>query len=270
MDYLIGSLYEIILFIFITIIWICVRVRNKSKGLFAFDLLYSFFVFLLLAYTLNKWSLFNYKPVLEYISTVRILIEILAILLLSILLLYIIIGFFGKRYSLRVDNFNIGGINILFDKSNEIYKKTVGNFIASKRTLFNFNKKRDNISQVLDAYYSTYKHIKDNLELLDPEKDKEIYDLSTEILQKLNYFLSKHQSDYRRWFDYIINKDCIKISDDQNIIVHETTIELVQENYYRYEEIIRDIKNLNCYFNSDNIKEKFNIKKFDWSEEKDA
>ncbi|MGO3168841.1 MAG: hypothetical protein ACTIJS_08880, partial [Senegalia sp. (in: firmicutes)] len=60
-----------------------------------------------------------------------------------------------------------------------------------------------------------YKHIKDNLELLDPEKDKEIYDLSTEILQKLNHFLSKHQSDYRRWFDYIINKDCIKISDDQ-------------------------------------------------------
>lgn len=270
MEYLKGSLLEIMLFILITIIWICIRRKNKSKGLFAFDLFYSFIVFVLLAYTLNKWSLFNYKPVLEYISTVKILIEILVILLLLILLLYIIIGFFSKSYSLRVDNFNIGGINILFDKSNEIYKKTVGTFIASKRTLFSFNKKRDNISQVLDAYHSTYKYIKDNLELLDSEKDQEIYKLSIEILQELNHFLSKHQSDYRRWYDHITNKNSIKLSDDNNMNVHETTIELVQQNYYRYYEIINDIKNLNCYFNSNNIEGKFNIKNFDWSEEKDA
>lgn len=270
MEYLIGSWHEIILFILVTAIWLYIRINNKSKSLFVFDLFYSFFVFVLLAYTLNKWSLFNYEPVLEYISTVKILIEILAILLLLILLLYIIIGFFGKRYSLRVDNFNIGGINILFDKSSEIYKKTVGNFIASKRTLFSFNKKRDNISQVLDAYHSTYKHIKDNLELLDPGNDEEIYELSIEILQKLNHFLTKHQSDYRRWFDHITNENSIKLSEDDNIVVHETTIELVQEKYYRYDEIIVDIKKLNLYFNSNNIEEKFNIKNFDWSEEKDA
>lgn len=270
MGYVKGSLYEILLFLFITIIWICIKRKNKSKVLFALDLLYSFIVFGLLAYTLNKWSLFNYKPVIEYINTIKTLIEILVVLLLLVFMLYLIIGFLGKRYSLRVDNFNIGGINILFDKSSEIYKRTVGNFITSKRTLFNFDKKIDNISQVLDAYYSTYKYINENIELLDSEKDKEIYELSNEILHELNSFLSKHQNDYRRWFDHITSKDNIKLSDEKNIIVHETTIELVQENYYRYDEIIKDIKDLNCYFNSNDVKEKFSIKNFDWSEEIDA
>lgn len=73
---------------------------------------------------------------------------------------------------------NIGGINILFDQSNEIFTKTVGIYIAAKRTLFNFDEVRDNIDQVLDAYYDSYNFIRNNLELLDSEKDVELYQLS--------------------------------------------------------------------------------------------
>ncbi|WP_407350110.1 hypothetical protein VNN41_06905 [Lactococcus garvieae] len=194
------------------------------------------------------------------------LLQIMLIFIAIIVFLYMLVGFFGRRYTLRVDKFNIGGINILFDQSNEIFIKTVGTFIAAKRTLFNFDKSRDNIYQVLDAYYTTYQFIRDNLELLDPDKDEEIYQLSVNILKKLNNFLTTHQNDYRRWYDRITADDKIIISEDDIIIVHSTTIEDVQKHYYRYTEIIEDIQNINTFMKDMSVKEIFNIKRFDWEE----
>ena len=265
-----GSLNEIILFVFIVVIWIVTKIKIKPEASFAFDLLYSFITFGLLAYTLSKWSLFNHPPVLEYIDTVKILIEVLVLILLLIILLYAVIGFLGKRYSLRIDNFNVGGINIFFDKSSDIYKKTVGTFIGSKRSLFNFNEKIDNIDQVFDAYYNTYNYIKENLELLDSKKDKKLYKMSVEMLHKLNHFLAHHQNDYRRWFDQVTKENKIYLSCDKSIVVHKTTIESVQEQYYRYDELLKDITEINLYFSQESIKKEFEIKYFDWSDEIDA
>lgn len=272
MEYLDGSFNTIIFFVFILIIivWIFTKKIIKPKALFAFDLICSFIMFGLMAYTLSKWSLFSYTPVLEYIDTVKMLIEVLVLVLLLLILLYVIIGFVGKRYSLRIDNFNIGGINIFFDKSSDIYKKTVGRFIESKRSLFNFNEKIDNISEVLDAYYETHKYIKDNLELLDSEKDEKVYKISVCMLEKLNYFLTHHQNDYRRWYNNIIEKNTINTSSGKSISVHETTIEDVQKEYYRYDEFIKDISEVNNYFSQESVKKAFDMKYFDWSEKKDA
>ena len=264
-----NNMIEIYFLIFIAIIWILIKKAMRPKWSFALDLGCSFIVFGTIVYISSKYSLFNNLLVLEYIYTIRKIIEVMLLFILLLFLFYATIGFFGKRYSLRIDNFNIGGINVFFDKSSEIYIKTVGTFIASKRTLFNFNEKKDNISEVLDAYYETYKYIKDNLELLDFERDKELYELSIEILHKLNHFLTHHQNDYRRWYNHIINEDRIKLPDFKNIIVHETTIELVQKNYYRYDELLEEISIINDYF-SNNIKEKFKIKYFDWSEKTNA
>lgn len=270
MEYFCGSIKEIIFFLLIVILWIITKKLIQPKVLFAFDLLYSFIIFGLLAYVLNKWSLFNQPPVLEYIATVKTLIGIIILVLSLLVLLYVIIGFLSKRYSLRIDNFNIGGINIFFDESSNVYKKTVGTFIASKRSLFNFDKKIDNINQVFDAYYNTYKYIKENLELLDSKKDKVLYELSVEILRKLNLFLAHHQNDYRRWYNHITEENKIIISNGENISVHETTIEDIQKEYYRYDELLRDIKEINECFSQEIIKKEFDIKHFDWSEKKNA
>lgn len=270
MEYFCGSMKEIIILILIVILWIITKKLIQRKASFAFDLLYSLIIFGLLAYILNKWSFFNQPFFLEYISTVKTLIGIIILILSLLVLLYVIIGFISKRYSLRIDNFNIGGINIFFDESSNMYKKTVGTFIASKRSLFNFDEKIDNIDQVLDAYYNTYKYIKENLELLDPKKDIDLYKLSVEMLHKLNDFLAHHQNDYRRWYDNVIEENTIITSSGKSISVHETTIEDVQKEYYRYDELLKDIRMVNYYFSQENIKKEFDIKYFDWSEKKDA
>ena len=223
----------------------------------------SIFMFCAVAYIALYFKFFKQPFVIEFTHTIEKLLQIMLMLLAIVAFLYVLIGFFGRRYTLRVDKFNIGGINILFDQSNEIFTKTVGTYIAAKRTLFNFDEVRDNIDQVLDAYYDSYNFIRNNLELLDSEKDVELYQLSVDIIKHLNDFLTEHQNDYRRWYDKTIDDDIIEV-DGTQIIVHSTTIENVQKHYYRYDVLIPDIKDLNDFMKDIRIKEAFRISRFDW------
>ena len=223
----------------------------------------SIFMFCAVAYIALYFKFFKQPFVIEFTHTIEKLLQTMLMLLAIVAFLYVLIGFFGRRYTLRVDKFNIGGINILFDQSNEIFTKTVGTYIAAKRTLFNFDEVRDNIDQVLDAYYDSYNFIRNNLELLDSEKDVELYQLSVDIIKHLNDFLTEHQNDYRRWYDKTIDDDIIEV-DGTQIIVHSTTIENVQKHYYRYDVLIPDIKDLNDFMKDIRIKEAFRISRFDW------
>jgi hypothetical protein len=217
-----------------------------------------------LVYVLSYFEIFSNKKFISYMTDLKSFVQYILLFLIISFVLYIMIGFFGKRYTLRVENFNIGGINVFFDKSNEIYIKTVGTFIKSKMTLFSFDKSRDNIRDVIKTYYSVYDFIRSNLELLNPEVDIELYSMSVELLKKLNQFLTKHQSDYRRWYEKIVEDDIIKFEHDEEIIVHNTTIEDVQKHYYRYDEILSDIQAINNFMKNKELGSIFDINHFDW------
>ncbi|WP_072540169.1 hypothetical protein [Lactiplantibacillus plantarum] len=240
-----------------------IKPRETSKPVWDISLI--LLAFFLLAYILTALKIFNRIIVKDYIIAVKDMLQILFLFIVIILIFYILIGFLGKRYTLRVDKFNIGGINILFDKSSEIYIKTVGTFVSSKRSLFDFEEKRDNIYEVLNAYYEAYNFIRSNLELLDPKENQGLYKISCEILRKLNHFLTTHQNDYRRWYDRVISDDTVTdTATGKSITVHETTIEDVQKNYYRYAELLNDINDINKYMSKKEIKNIFRINFFDW------
>lgn len=227
-------------------------------------LLFCFFV--ALVFILDYHSFFELSYIKSLIRTLKTTLELTLILLAILTILYMMIGLLGKKYTLRVENFNIGGINVFFDKSSEVFLKSVGTFIAAKRTLFYFDKQRDNISDVLDAYYEVYKFIRSNIDLLDQERDSDIAHVSAKIMKKLNKFLTTHQNDYRRWYNNVIEEDTI-ILESGKIKVHLTTIEDVQRHYYRYEEFIEDIAIINEYMRSDEVKQLFKINLFEWEEE---
>ncbi|WP_203269345.1 hypothetical protein [Streptococcus uberis] len=256
----------IIIFIFPFLSLTYAKLRNHILSNMIYNLIFFTLVFFDSTFFICHFKLLNIKWLTKFLYTATQLFKGILFLILLWLLITIIIGFLSKKYTLRIENFNIGGINILFDTSKEIYIKTVGNFILSKRTLFVFDKKRDNINQVLDAYFESYKFIRDNLELLDPIKDKEIYDTSKSIIIKLNNFLTTHQNDYRRWYNKIESDDCLFDRTGKEITFHLTTIEKIQVNYYRYDEIINDLIEFNYFMNTIQIKELFKIKKFDWEE----
>lgn len=256
-----------LLYLVYRVVLAIIRSVNISiKATVFINVLFLFVFFVALVYILNYHSFFKHNEIQSFIKTLRSTLELTLILLSIIAILYMMIGFFGKKYTLRVENFNIGGINVFFDKSSEVFIKSVGTFIGSKRTLFSFNKRRDNISEVLDAYHESYKFIRSNIDLLDQEKDSDISHVSAKIMKKLNDFLTTHQNDYRRWYNNVLEKDVI-ILDDVEIKVHLTTIEEVQSHYYRYEELIEDISRINEYMRSDEVKQLLRITIFDWEED---
>jgi len=242
-------------------------IPEKLRTSIIFSVIACLFVVLSVVYVLSYFNIFNNKDFLSYMDDLKSFSQYMILFLVILIVLYIMIGFLGKRYTLRVENFNIGGINIFFDKSNEIFIKTVGTFIKSKRTLFYFDKTRDNIRDVLNTYHKSYDFVRSNLELLDSEVDSDLYIASIDLLKKLNQFLTKHQDDYRRWYEKIVADDIIEIKEGHKIVVHKTTIETVQEQYYRYNEFLEDIREINIYMKSNELGKIFNIEHFDWEGE---
>lgn len=258
----------LVLFIlYVLVLFLKKIIPDGIKTSIIFSITVCLLVVLSFVYLLSYFKVFSNKDFIVYMTNLKTFSQYMLLILIISFVLYVMIGFFGKRYTLRVENFNIGGINVFFDKSNEIYIKTVGTFIKSKRTLFLFDKSHDNIRDVIKTYYSVYEFIRNNLELLDPEADSELYNISTDLLKKLNQFLTKHQSDYRRWYGKIVEDDIIKCENGSDIVVHKTTIEHVQEQYYRYDEILNDIQEINKYMKRKELTKFFEIIHFDWESE---
>lgn len=64
------------------------------------------------AYFFTKYGVFTRPFVNQYIHSVLEMLRIILLLLVVLALTYVLFGFFGKKYSLRIDNFNIAGINV--------------------------------------------------------------------------------------------------------------------------------------------------------------
>jgi hypothetical protein len=114
---------------------------------------------------------------------------------------------FIEKYSVKVEKLSLGGISILFNESSTLYKKSIKNHLDSKRAIFKVRKNVDAFDEVISSYYQTYQFIRDEMKILNPKKDREIYDFSNEMLMVLNKFLTNYQNNYKRWYKYISDKD---------------------------------------------------------------
>ncbi|MDW7519159.1 hypothetical protein RY897_28885, partial [Klebsiella pneumoniae] len=98
----------------------------------------------------------------------------------------------------------------------------------------------------------TYQFIRDEMKILNPKKDREIYDFSNEMLMVLNRFLTNYQNNYKRWYKYISDKDEVvdRVSGDV-MRFHATSINKIQMQYYDYERILKGFKDVNRFFVND-------------------
>ena len=131
----------------------------------------------------------------------------LSILLISVFIWLMVSLYLLKKYSVKVEKLSLGGVNILFNESATLYKKSVKNHLDSKRAIFKLRKNVDAFDEVISSYYQTYQFIRDEMKILNPKKDREIYDFSNEMLMVLNRFLTNYQNNYKRWYKYISDKD---------------------------------------------------------------
>lgn len=207
----------------------------------------------------------------NFMSNVNIIRAFLSVLILFLIAYILLIGAFHQRYSLRLEQLSFGGINILLNKSDLLFKKSVKNYLDTKRSLFKFDPNYDSIEEVLNSYYEYYKFIKDEMKLLDITKrrDKKLYSLANEMLKTLNRFLTRHQNNYRRWHKFISDNDKV-ITKDKNyngefvtLSYHLTPISTIQSHYYHFNEILEGFKEVNDFF-TDKVVNEFNINVDKW------
>ncbi|RXA93712.1 hypothetical protein [Yersinia sp. 2105 StPb PI] len=170
-----------------------------------------------------------------------------------------------KKYSVKVEKLSLGGISILFNESSTLYKKSIKNHLDSKRAIFKVRKNVDAFDEVISSYYQTYQFIRDEMKILNPKKDREIYDFSNEMLMVLNKFLTNYQNNYKRWYKYISDKDEVNDRATGDVMrFHSTGINKIQMQYYDYDRILKGFKDVNRFFIND-VKPKFGINTDKWN-----
>lgn len=209
----------------------------------------------------------NYIPsVYTVFSKNRPLVTgVLSILLISVFIWLMVSLYLLKKYSVKVEKLSLGGISILFNESSTLYKKSIKNHLDSKRAIFKVRKNVDAFDEVISSYYQTYQFIRDEMKILNPKKDREIYEFSNEMLMVLNKFLTNYQNNYKRWYKYISDKDEVNDRATGDVMrFHSTGINKIQMQYYDYDRILKGFKDVNRFFIND-VKPKFRINTDKWN-----
>ncbi|MFB4342761.1 hypothetical protein RAC90_20005 [Pantoea sp. CS_6] len=208
----------------------------------------------------------------NFMSNVGIIKAFLAVLILCLVAYLLIIGAAYKRYSFKIEQLNFGGVNILFDNSDILFKKTIKNYLDTKRSLFKLDAHHDAFDEVLNSYFECYNFIRTEIRILNlkRQRDRELYNVASEALKVLNVFLTEHQNNYRRWHKYVSEKDSVLTQDKNSdgdfisLSYHLTPIGKVQSYYYHFNKILDGFSDVNKFFSAD-FANKFNIDIKKWS-----
>ncbi len=238
------------------------------------NLLLSALIFLII---IGVVSYFPLPPLdnIYYMNTLvknsKIISSILMVIILFLITYILGSGILLRRYSFKIEKLTLGGVNILLDNSDKLFIRSVKNHLDGKRTLFKICFDIDNFDETLNSYFETYKFIRDESKILNLNriKERKLYELSNEIIKRLNNFLTANQNDFRRWYKYVSEKDLVyqfidgKYNESNPLIFHQTTISLIQKQYYRYDDITNGFQDVNKYF-CENIKIKLGINTEKW------
>ncbi len=213
---------------------------------------------------LSEYTMYrNLKVNINFI--IKVLNKALPLLVITII--FILYKVLSNKWVFRIEKFNLGGVSVICNNPEDIFKQQVKNFLNTKRTLFKIDEERDNFYDTIGSYYQVYNFLRDEIKVYDIESSNKSFNkksslkkwfskLSSEgeescvetncykkansMIKELNEFLTSHQSDFRRWYEYLINNE---MKDIYNKRIYE-----IQKDYGRYEEIVEDFKKINAFF----------------------
>lgn len=161
-----------------------------------------------------------------------------------------------SKFSFSVNGFSIAGIEISLKDTDKFVKTNVRNFLNTKRSLFFLKPEYDNFNDVFLSYYSVYDFLRSQLLLFEGKSitKSSVYNDVQDMLSKMNQFLTKYQSDYRRWYE--------KKSNDEFVF-----LEVLQSQYDKYEELVKEFEKIN-FFMQEKAKV-FDIDMLEWEEPND-
>ncbi|CUY05471.1 MULTISPECIES: hypothetical protein [Serratia] len=196
----------------------------------------------------------------------------LSVLILFLVAYILMVGVILKKYSLKIEQLNFGGINVLFNNSDILFRQSIKNYLDAKRTLFKISAELDSFDETLSSYYEIHNFIRTEMKVLNLKrrKDRHLYELSNEALKELNDFLTKYQNNYRRWHKYVSEKDAVLTKEKDSygnrvsLPYHLTPIGKLQTHYYHYSKMLNGFIGVNKFFNEKFVRE-FKINTSKWS-----
>lgn len=261
---LIGSFYKISFNYILFLIRIGEGISMKGK----FGSIISICFLLTALFCLSTYELKSIKVKFIQIlwGNISFILSIAFTLLPFLVFILIFVFIVTRKWAFRVEKLSIGGFNIIFDNPDQLFKRQIRTFLDTKRTLFKVDFEHDNFEETLNSYYETYKLLRDEIKILGDAKKKKnkgkksketevLYDLSNEMIKELNEFLTKHQSNYRRWYKYMEKNKEEKF--------YLEPIGKFQEDYQNYGQLCYDFKSINKFF-IEEVATEFNINIEKW------
>ena len=157
------------------------------------------------------------------------------------------------KLSFTVTGCSIGGVEISLKNVEEEAKSNIRNYLNTKRSLFVTELEYDNFADVFASYHAVYEYLREQLLLFDGHKKigSGIYKEIQHMLKELNFFLTKYQSDYHRWYE----KKC---EDDFVPLV------ILQKEYPKYTDLVAGFKEINTIMKE--AAKIFEIDTFSWED----
>jgi len=170
--------------------------------------------------------------------------------------LVIVVGFavWAKmKLSFTVTGCSVGGVEISLKNVEEEAKCNIRNYLNTKRSLFVTEPEYDNFADVFTSYHAVYEYLRKQLLLFDGHKKiacstyKEIQNM----LKELNFFLTKYQSDYHRWYEKKCEDDFMPLA-------------TLQKEYPQYPDLVAGFEKINKIMQ--NAAKTFEIDTFSWED----
>ncbi len=153
------------------------------------------------------------------------------------------------KFKPSLSEFSFAGIT--FSLREPDVKKDVRLFLNTKRSLFQFIEGYDNLYDVIRSWYEILKFLRDKISNLEERAGglsggevAEVGKKCEELLLELNTFLTKYQSDYKRWYEQEIDSQTGAQATGQTATFRP--FDQIQRSYSLYSNMIADIKRINA------------------------
>ena len=156
-------------------------------------------------------------------------------ILVLVLILAIVYIMLKNNFSIASTKITIAGFELQLKNTESKTKSNIKNHLSSKRAIFKINNEYDNYYDVINSMYQTFVFLRAQLNAFDNTDANEVYKTIENMLKEIGSFLTKYQSDYRRYYEMFIQ------SSDQNFVPFIEN----QKHYYKYDSMKADFKILN-------------------------
>lgn len=174
----------------------------------------------------------------------------------SMAVLVIVVSFVAwakMKLSFTVTGCSVGGVEISLNNVEEETKRNIRNYLNTKRSLFVTEPEYDNFADVFTSYHAMYEYLREQLLLFDGHKKiaSSTYKEIQNMLKELNFFLTKYQSDYHRWYEKKCEDDFVPLA-------------TLQKEYPKYPDLVIGFEKINKIMQ--NAAKTFEVDTFSWED----